>query len=91
MPKSKGNEFHICICQTCDDHPKMPWVEFMEHCKNKHGVKENEVGTKEMQMHLDETDFYEWIYICKFGDKVEFIEISRNKRVGDNARIWREK
>ncbi len=91
MPKNKAKEFHICICQTCEDHPEISWNDFMEHCQQKHGVTKNSEGKKEMLMHLDGSDFYEWWYNCKFDDKVVFTEIQRSKRTREDLRIWSEK
>lgn len=88
MKNQEPKEFHLCVCKTCEKKVRLPWKEFMKHCKNVHGLKEGEEGTRTVLMHIDGRDFYEWIYICKFGDKVEFLEVQRNIRRGKNADIW---
>lgn len=89
IPKTKGDEYHVCICQACEDHFEAPWKEFMEHCQKVHGVVKNEEGTREMLMHLDGKNFFEWRYTCKFGDKVTFLECNRQKRRGLDKAMWR--
>jgi len=91
LSKAKGNEFHVYICQTCEGHFEAPWEKFRDHCFDKHGLICGEKGIRTMLMRLDGKDFFESRYVWKFGEKIEFIEIRRNKRTGEDARVWKSR
>lgn len=88
-PKAQGEEFNVCICQTCPDAFEAPPKEFMEHCRQKHGVEKGESGSKQAVMHLDGAKFFEWRYQCEFSGKVKFLQCIRQARRGEDAAMWR--
>jgi hypothetical protein len=81
QPKD-SSVWHCPECNIDIDHDA-----FIPHLKDKHGIIEMK-GTRQMDMHVDGSDFVSSIYTWTIGGKT-FTQTITQKRRGQNARNWR--
>jgi hypothetical protein len=70
--------FNVWCCEECDGLKPMEQTEFQAHLINVHRIIETD-GTRSMRMHLDGTDFYEWVWDWEIGGK-KFTQHTRSLR-----------
>ena len=75
-------------CVTCKQEVGVPLDTMKHHMANIHKIDiAKEKGSRQMNIHLDGTDFYESTFTWTFGE-VSFTEHTRDSRTGENAALW---
>lgn len=75
----KKGEFNLFTCETCNDGKELESDAFMTHLETVHGIPKGTQMKRQMVMHADARDFYEYHYSWESGD-VKFNQLIRLNR-----------
>lgn len=80
-------EYHIFMCDTCNDEVEYTLEIIKAHLKEKHGVTDQAKGERKLGMHVDGREFYlstyTWTFKSVFGE-VRIHEELQAKRAEDD-------